>query len=326
MPPSLKNPPFLLGVNYPWLNYGEDFGATIHGHKGVSLPEHQKLLHEDFLRIQESGAEIVRWFLFADGRSGFSENGGVAGKPDDFLFQDVAALLKLAERHKLKICLSLIDYLWLQEHSAQREKHAHHSLLQFAAGRESFLLRVLIPLFREFSGHSGLFAWEIANEPEWAIREFHRNAVARMRFAELRAFAAEIAKAAQEFGKVPVTLGSARLMWVRAWSKIGLDFYQAHYYPSAERDASGDLAAQLAILPELDKPLWLGELPARDPGAPGYSLETALHVCHDAGLYGAAVWRWSAPELTGTDVAIGQVQAVALRSWLDQARDKALRA
>jgi hypothetical protein len=249
MPPSLKKPSFLLGVNYPWLHYGEGFGATIHGHKGVGLPEHQKLLHEDLLRVRESGAEIVRWFLFADGRGGFSENGGVADKPDDFLFQDVAALLKLAGKHQLKICFSLIDYLWLQERGAKREEHAHRSLLQFAAGRESFLLRVLIPLFREFSGHPGLFAWEIANEPEWAIREFHRNAVARMRFAELRVFAAEIAKAAREFGKVPVTLGSARLMWVRAWNEIGLDFYQAHYYPSAERDAGGDLPTQLAALP-----------------------------------------------------------------------------
>jgi hypothetical protein len=114
-------------------------------------------------------------------------------------------------------------------------------------------------------------------------------------------------------------------MWVRAWSEIGLDFYQAHYYPSAERDA-GDLATQLAALPELDKPLWLGELPAQDPGSPEYSLETALRVCFEAQLYGAAVWRWTGSEQMGTDFPLGQVQAAALRSWIDQARAKAIRA
>jgi len=51
--------------------------------------------------------------------------------------------------------------------------------LQFAAGREGFLHRVLIPMFREFREHPGLFAWEIANEPEWAIREFHRQPAAK---------------------------------------------------------------------------------------------------------------------------------------------------
>jgi hypothetical protein len=326
MQPSLQKAAFLLGVNYPWLHYGEDFGSTIRGHNGVSLPEHQKLLSEDFVRIRDSGAEIVRWFLFADGRAGFAADRGVAGKPDEFLFQDVAALLNLAEQHQLRLCFSLIDFLWLQDHTKQLEKHPHQALLHFAAGRESFLLHVLIPLFLEFSAHRGLFAWEIANEPEWAIREFRRTATAQMRFADLRVYAAEIAKAAQEFGKVPVTLGSARLMWVRAWSEIGLDFYQAHYYPSAERDAGGNLATQLAALPELDKPLWLGELPAQDPGAAEYSLETALRVCFEAQLYGAAVWRWTAPEQTGTDVPLGQVQAAALRSWIDQARAKAIRA
>jgi hypothetical protein len=318
MPPALKKPPFLLGVNYPWLHYGEDFGSVGHSHNGVSLPEHQKLLREDFARIRESGAQIVRWFLFADGRAGFAVDRGVASKPDELLFQDVAALLRLADQHELKLCFSLIDYLWLQDHGTERDKNPHHGLLHFAAGRESFLHRVLIPLFREFSGQRALFAWEIANEPEWAIREFHRNPAAKMRFADLRVFAAEIAKAAQEFGQVPATLGSARLMWVRAWSEIGLDFYQAHYYPSAERDARGDLKTHLSALRELDKPLWLGELPAKDSGAPEYSLGNALQVCFEAQLYGAAVWRWTAPEPAGSDVSLGQVQPAALRSFIDQ--------
>src|SRR5262252_7890232 len=116
-------------------------------------------------------------------------------------------------------------------------------------------------MFSEFRAHAALFAWEISNEPELAIKEFHRDRAARMHFADFRAFAREIACAVHEHAEVPVTLGSARLMWVRAWMELGLDFYQAHYYPAAEGEST--LAESLSAVERLDRPLWLGELPAR---------------------------------------------------------------
>ena len=121
-------------------------------------------------------------------------------------------------------------YLWLEApgRGDQRARHANERVLQFAAGREAFLDRVLIPMFSEFRGHAALFAWEISNEPEWAIKEFHRHRAARMHFADFRAFAREIASAVHEHAEVPVTLGSARLMRARAWMELGLDFYETH--------------------------------------------------------------------------------------------------
>jgi hypothetical protein len=174
---------------------------------------------------------------------------------------------------------------------------------------------VLIPMFREFRGHPGLFAWEIANEPEWAIREFHRQPAAKMHYADFRAFAEEIAQAVREFAGVPATIGSASLSWVRAWSELGLDFYQAHYYPVQDPSGKSGLTRQLACMPPLDKPLWLGELPARDDQASGYSLKRALTECRDAGLLGAAVWRWTTPEQTGSDAHLGSVDPEVLAGW-----------
>ena len=311
--------PFLLGVNYPWLNYAQDFGEGPHGHRGISLPENRSRVALDFARIRDSGAGVVRWFLFGDGRSGFLTEKGIPTKPDAFLFKDAAAVLRLAEDCGLKLCLSLIDFLWLQDHGGKRIGHANELLLQFAAGREAFLEHILVPLFREFRAHPALFAWEIANEPEWAIREFHREPAAKTHLADFRVFATEIARAVHEYGGVPVTLGSARLQWVRAWHKLGLDFYQAHFYPAVERLAGADFAQQLAALQTLDKPLWLGELPARD-ASPHYSLEKALSNCRDAGLTGAAVWRWTRPEETGSDVAIGCIEPATLQAWVEEER------
>jgi hypothetical protein len=307
--------PFFLGVNYPWHRYAEDFGVSPSGHRGISLPDVNPQVDKEFAAIRECGASVVRWFLFADGRSGFLSEKGIPRRPDDFLFRDVRSLLELARRHELKLCLSLIDYLWLQDRTVKSASHANELVLQFAAGREAFLHRILIPLFREFREHPALFAWEIANEPEWAIREFHPRPEAKMHLADFRVFATEIARAVREFARVPVTLGSARLHWVRAWTQLGLDFYQAHYYPEQKVRVHSTLAKHLNSIPPLDKPLWLGELPSRDDSGCGYSLESSLNDCRDAGLFGAAIWRWTAPEITGTDVHLGCVDPAFLTAW-----------
>ena len=69
--PVTNGYPFLLGVNYPWLGYGQDFGETADGHIGVSTPQAKQTIEEDFARIHDCGAVVVRWFVFSDGRGGF---------------------------------------------------------------------------------------------------------------------------------------------------------------------------------------------------------------------------------------------------------------
>jgi len=73
----MMNQPFFLGVNYPWANYAEDFGATTSGHRGLSLPENLSKVKEEFARIRDCGVNVVRWFLFADGRGGFLSQKGI---------------------------------------------------------------------------------------------------------------------------------------------------------------------------------------------------------------------------------------------------------
>src|SRR5207247_3953852 len=103
-----------------------------------------------------------------------------------------------------------------------------------------------------------LFAWEIVNEPEWAICEFQPSQKASLSIANARSFFSEIAQAVREEARVPVTLGSARFEWLRAWSEVGLDLLQAHYYPQWERDRKLSLSQQLGLLSDLAQPLWLG--------------------------------------------------------------------
>jgi hypothetical protein len=325
MAPSSPTP-FLLGVNYPWLDYAEDFGRTPRGRFGVGSLEKFERVKYDFEQMRECGVRVVRWFLFGDGRGGFLAKDGIPQKPDDFLLNDMDAALRLAQAREIQLCFSLIDFLWLQDRGNAGAKDSNERILQFAAGREAFLQNVLVPLFTEFRGHPSLFAWEVANEPEWAIREFNRTPVAKMPLADFRAFAGEVVDAIHEFGHASATLGSARLLWIRAWSELQLDFYQAHFYPNTELETGQTLSRQLASLPALDKPLWLGELPAHDANSPSYLLESALTECRQAGLSGAAVWRWTTPTPTDSDVAIGKADPEVLRAWLAGAPETGINA
>ncbi len=192
---------FLLGVNYPWVNYGQDFGRSPWGARGVSTPDTRKAVAEDFERIRTSGVALVRWFLLCDGRSGLAVNNGIPTGPDDLLFADVAAALELAQQFGLQLCFSLLDFLWMQNRGAAASSLPNQNVLKFPAGREALLERVLIPLFGEFRAHPAVYAWEVANEPEWAIREFTPSPEAGIHFADFSAFAREIADAVHEYSQ-----------------------------------------------------------------------------------------------------------------------------
>lgn len=325
--PAPASEEFLLGVNYPWVNYGQDFGRSPWGARGASMPDTRKVIAGDFDRIRATGVTLVRWFLLCDGRSGFATANGIPTGPDDLLFADVAAALELAQQFGLRLCFSLLDFPWMQIRGEAASPLPNQNVLKFPAGREALLQRVLIPLFGEFRAHPALYAWEIANEPEWAIREFMPLPKAGLHFADFNAFAREISDAVHEYSQAQVTLGSARILWLRAWSELALDFYQAHYYPKTELDQNADLAAQLNTLQpqeNLDGPLWLGALPALDPGTAGYSLEAALDVCKAAGLLGAGVWRWRKPESGGGDEPYGMADPEVLRNWLARSGSSAV--
>jgi hypothetical protein len=93
-----------------------------------------------------------------------------------------------------------------------------------------------------------------------------------------------------------------------------------HYYPSTEQETKTSLTQQLASISNLKKPIWLGELPARDNPTTGYSLSRSLDFCRDAGFCGAAVWRWTPPEPQGTDVSTGQIDPAELKAWSTRPR------
>ena len=63
---------YLLGVNYPYYHYGNDFGGNVWGSYGVHDPTTNAEVDADFERMSAMGIRTVRWFVFADGRAGIT--------------------------------------------------------------------------------------------------------------------------------------------------------------------------------------------------------------------------------------------------------------
>ena len=86
---------WLLGVNYPWLHYGHDFGqaAWPNGswtYDGAASAASRQHIEQDFTYLKSKGVHVIRWFLFADGRSSpeFDADGNVTGF-DEYFYDDL---------------------------------------------------------------------------------------------------------------------------------------------------------------------------------------------------------------------------------------------
>ena len=99
-------------MNYPWQNYGTDFGISAWGDMGLQSKRTQ--LDIDFQQLSDSGVEIIRWFVLCDGRSSpeFNVQGYPTALEEDF-YDDMDTLLDVAEKHHLFVVPVLFDFYWL---------------------------------------------------------------------------------------------------------------------------------------------------------------------------------------------------------------------
>jgi hypothetical protein len=110
----------LVGINYPWLRCGWDFGAPPPGYG--PRPALEEELARDFARLRAAGVQIVRWFVLADGftygsgasaprREGHGWSFEAAELPTSF-FADFERLLVLCAQSELQLLPVLIDFHW----------------------------------------------------------------------------------------------------------------------------------------------------------------------------------------------------------------------
>jgi hypothetical protein len=257
----------LIGINYPWIDYGWDFGPP----PPMWVPDDalpawrarkRGQIEKDFRQFASQGIFAVRWFLLADGTNyGMGEfapkqeGGGWTFDPlpvghpfYEQLRDDFAFVLQACARNGLKFFPSLIDFHWCgQGHAPENSpgiiKCGRHDIIRNPAKRNAFLERILEPLLEASAQCPDLiYAWELINEPEWAVRNFslsrRRHGNRNVPLEEMREFIAEgvkriNAKRLPSGGRAfRSSVGFAHWNSLQTWDAeaLGITLPQFHYY------------------------------------------------------------------------------------------------
>jgi hypothetical protein len=284
--------PFIEGVNLPWLSYGGDFGANAWSPDGgLSRPGRTEELHRQLRELRERGSNVVRWFLFCDGRAGirFTPAGTPLG-PDDRLFADIDAALATLAAERMKVIFVLLDFLWFDEpawvNSVQTGGRTR--VVSGTYKQQRFRRRVLRPLLERCGRSQEILAWDIVNEPEWATRGWGGGIIGpSVPYLRMRRFIKRAARLVHRHTGHLATVGLANAAGLPLVRGCGLDLYQVHWYERWQ-----DAAPLERPIRELDadRPVLLGEYPTRGASRPPQAIrETARH----AGYCGALAWSWN---------------------------------
>jgi len=266
-PISFDGSKFAPGINYPWNHYGRDFGANAWGHSGVSLPAEASRIHADFETMSNHGVRMTRWFVFGDARSGIlvAKDGTPTGL-DEHVFNDLDAAVSIARQHKVYVIFVLFDFLLVEKASVKDgvTMGGRRDWILDQRKRKALIENVIAPILRRYGKEPIVAAWEVMNEPEWAMRLRLKNQPHQVRVSEMQNFVKEIVASIHANSDRPATLGSASPRYMSYWRNVGLDLYQYHYYPRLEGRLYPSKAYSHSGL-NLDKPLILGEFPTDAP-------------------------------------------------------------
>ena len=310
---------YLLGVNYPYHRYGNDFGGNAWGSYGVHDPSTYAEVDADFAKLSSLGVRTVRWFVFTDGRAGitFDEEGLPSGL-DEFVFPDFDAALEIAQRHNIGLNFVLLDHTLIFDARVENEVQlgGHASVLATPAGQQALVRNVFEPVFRRYANHPAILSWEVMNEPEWTIQDagtVDRKMISQpLNLATFRAFVQLTVDAIHDVARSYATLGCADAKWAQNWVGLGLDYYQIHYYDWMQPYSTDNLFGMRAEWLRLDRPVVVGEFPADHSAVAG--LRDYLNVWYTNGYAGAWAWSFRAGTTWGTP------DAEVMRSWADAHR------
>lgn len=276
---------FLLGANYPWLNYGNDFGSNAWGAYGVAA--NATTVTSQFTSMAEDGVHVARWWVFGDGRAGIvTDSNGVPTGINSYVYGDLDRALQIAEASGIYLDLVLFDFGLLDAKETLNgvQMGGRTSWIANSAHRTALIDNVVTPLLQRYGANDRIMMWEIMNEPEWAISDLPDPAVnagiVPATMAQFWSFASKISAAVHANTGAYVTLGSACLKWNKVWTnafadkkglpRLNLDVYQTHYYawmdpwsvnndPDLGTTAFSPRVQKYADL-GLDRPMIVGEL------------------------------------------------------------------
>jgi hypothetical protein len=248
---------FMYGVNYAWsstnsnANFGTDFGGLATWSKqGVAATKTARIT--DMTDMRDNGVDVVRWWMFpalaGDGLKFDSSKTptGIGGT----LVDDINAALDIAATLDMHIKLTLFsfDSFWNEFVSGGVTFPSLKPIITDATKRAALIAKIVAPIAQAVESSPNrdrMIAWDVINEPEWSItgsdpygdQAFDptstgsdNKTMGTVAFADMETFVKDVVTALHANSSAPVTVGSAAVKWAKAWSKVGLDFYDFHWY------------------------------------------------------------------------------------------------
>jgi hypothetical protein len=285
-----------VGANLPWLDYGQDFGASAwRPEGGLAAPARRERLRRELGRLADAGAVLVRLWLLADGRSGLAEDrdGRLAGL-DEHVLPDLQALLAALAEAGLRAHVVLSDFLWFAPARVEAGVRlgGRRALVRDAGARERLLERVFAPIAERCGRAPEIAGWDLLNEPEWATfgvgTADPRGSISR---SEMREYLRELAELFHAHATQPLSVGLASARWLPLLDGLPLDLVQLHWYESL--DSLATLARPVAPARPGDPAPFLGEFPTRGASLPPARL---AGIAREAGYSAALAWSWLASD------------------------------
>ena len=258
-----------VGVNYPWLDYGWDFGLGPAAWRGSrQQPRWVEPIDEHLDRFRDLGISVVRWFILADGLTYGTEDAAPrpeGTRPADWRFDPPAlsqavidhfeallrrfALTAKAAAPPIQLLPVLIDFHFCETGMRPVDEVDPLDPLQLRANpawvkggradaisdphkRSRFLDAVLDPLLAVSARHrDAIYAWELINEPDWITHGWHPHRRAHLPIPEgaMRAFLEDGKHRIRAAGFKP-TIGFASARTLQR-SGVTAEINQFHYYP-----------------------------------------------------------------------------------------------
>jgi hypothetical protein len=292
---------FMFGVNYAWIDFGEDFGG---GAKGVAAK--QPAVLSALQEMKASGVNVVRWWMhpvfFNDGVT-FDPSGTPTGLGGSEL-ADIEAALALAAQ--AGVFIKLTPFSFDNFRGDDRAGHGLTAIVSDATKRAALIENVVRPIARAVAASANsarMISWDVINEPEWAImgddghgdEPFDPNPeLMAVPFPVMETFVGDVVKGLRAESQAPITVGQAAIKWARAFTQVGLDYYDMHYYGWVDQYFPIG-AKSLAEYGIGDKPVVVGEFPLDGWTNPNgtFDAKQIIDKLYAAGYSGAKAWAYT---------------------------------
>jgi len=156
---------FASGGNIAWISFDNDVGPD------PNTPDLEKF-EEIFSQVRKNGGNSLRFWVHINGNTTPVWDGNMVAGPGEDTIEDLRALLDLAAENDITLLLSLFSFDLMQAGQVSEEQLQRNKImLEDSSATQAYIDNALVPMVEELSGHPGLLAWEIFNEPEGMVND-----------------------------------------------------------------------------------------------------------------------------------------------------------